>query len=300
MIDVLCVGHAAWDVIVRVPEFPAEDAKAEATALAESGGGPAANAAYLLSLWGAKCGFAGLVGDDEAGSRIAREFQTVGVDVTGLERRPGHATPVSLVLVSERTGSRTIVTRKATASPLQLLIAAGAEPKVLLFDGHELNASLEAIDRFPHAATILDAGSVREGTRELVRRVSYLVASERFARQFTGLPTLETPAAQTAAVAELYKVNGQPVVITLGSRGLVYGTDVRCEHLPAVPALTVDTTAAGDIFHGAFAYGVLTGLGWDATLKLAATAAALSVEKPGGRASIPTLDRVREALTRAG
>ncbi len=105
MIDVLCVGHAAWDLIVRVPELPAEDTKVEATGLSESGGGPAANAAYLLAAWGVRCGFAGVVGDDAAGRRIADEFHSVGVNLDGMEMRPGHATPVSIVLVSARTAA---------------------------------------------------------------------------------------------------------------------------------------------------------------------------------------------------
>ncbi len=171
---------------------------------------------------------------------------------------------------------------------------------MLLFDGHELPAALEAIRAYPDATTILDAGSVRDGTRELAQRVDHLVSSERFARQITGLGPLDATSDRAAAVAALSRMNGRPVVVTLGSRGLVYGTDAGIDHLPPFPAHTVDTTAAGDIFHGAFAYGVWTGLPLRDTLRLAAMAAALSVEVPGGRSSITTLDRVREALSHAG
>jgi sulfofructose kinase len=299
VIDVLCVGHAAWDVTARVPAFPTEDDKAEATALVECGGGPAANAAVLLARWGVGSAFAGVVGGDEYGWRIEREFRDAGVIVSALERRPGHPTPVSLILVSERTGSRTIVTRKPAGAPLTLLPLPGT-PRVLLFDGHELPAALAAMERFPAAATVLDAGSVRDGTVELAGRVGHLVASERFARQFTGLPALDTPDRQAAAVAALHRANGHPVVITLGARGLVHGTADRCEWLPAFPAWVVDTTAAGDVFHGAYVYGLLTGLPLAETLRLAAVAAALSVEAPGGRPSIPELARVRAALARPG
>ena len=299
MIEVLCVGHAAWDVTARVPAFPAEDDKAEATALSECGGGPAANAAVLLARWGVRVAFAGVVGDDGYGRRVEREFRDAGVDVSGLELRPGHPTPVSLILVSERTGSRTVVTRKAPAAPLALPPVPGA-PRVLLFDGHELPAALEAMARFPAATTVLDAGSVRDGTVGLAGRVGHLVASERFARQFTGLPALDTPDRRAAAVAALHRANGNPVVVTLGGRGLVHGTADRCEWVPAFAARMADTTGAGDVFHGAYAYGLLAGLPVAETLRLAAAAAALSVEAPGGRPSIPELDRVRAALARPG
>jgi len=300
MLDVLCIGHAAWDILVRVPEFPTEDTKAEATALAECGGGPAANAASLLSRWGIRCGFAGVVGDDEPGRRIAGEFRAAGTDISGLELRSGHRTPVSTIVVSERTGSRTIVTYKCPTHPLVLPPFPGWSPKVLLFDGHELPAALDAIGRFPAAATVLDAGSLRDGTLELARRVNHLVASERFACRLSGLAGLHDPADQSAALAALYRLNGNPVVITLGRRGLIHGTGELVEHVPAFPARTVDTTDAGDIFHGAYAYGVLTGLPSTERLRLANVAAALSVETVGGRTSIPALGRVRETLARPG
>jgi sugar/nucleoside kinase (ribokinase family) len=300
VIDVLCIGHAAWDVVVSVPDFPAEDTKTEAIDLVESGGGPAANAAYLLSKWRVRCAFAGVVGDDSAGSRIAQEFQDIGADITGLVVRKDHSTPVSVIVVNEKTGSRTIVTHKAPTQPLSLVTLPILAPHVLLFDGHEPKAAFEAMDRFPNAKTVLDAGSNREGMAELASRVDYLVASERFACQIAGLSALNSQADRASAIAALHQVNGRPVVITLGQRGLVHGTASSFEQLPAFPARATDTTAAGDIFHGAFAYGILTGLPWLETLRLASVAAALSIELPGGRPSIPTLARVQEALAHAG
>jgi sulfofructose kinase len=69
-IDVLCIGHACFDLSASVESFPRENSKCETGELRESGGGPAANAAYLLSLWGVPCALAGVVGDDEYGRRI--------------------------------------------------------------------------------------------------------------------------------------------------------------------------------------------------------------------------------------
>jgi sugar/nucleoside kinase (ribokinase family) len=77
---------------------------------------------------------------------------------------------------------------------------------------------------------------------------------------------------------------------------MLYGTGDGVEQLPAFPVQAVDTTAAGDIFHGAFAYGVLQGLADHETLRLAAATAALSVTERGGRTSIPALAQVEELL----
>ena len=209
-----------------------------------------------------------------------------------------------MILVNQSSGSRTIVNRKLRRGGAPLGIPAAPAwdslPAVLLFDGHELEASLEALERFPQAKSILDAGSLREGTQVLAGRVDYLVSSERFARQWTGLAELDTPGAQQAAVAALYRHNGRPVVITLGERGLIHGTADEWGHLPAFPARAVDTTGAGDIFHGALAYGIVGGLSWLATLRMASAAASLSVAVRGGRTSIPTVEQVEELLRDAG
>jgi sulfofructose kinase len=301
--DVLCVGHAAWDISVFVPGYPAENSKCEIDTMIECGGGPAANAAYLLSRWGIACALAASLGDDCYGERIVRELADTGTDVSLVRQSPEDVTPVSIILVNQGSGSRTIVNRKVTHPSALLSLspppAWSPLPKVLLFDGHELAASLEALRLFPQAKSVLDAGSLREGTRVLADRVDYLVSSERFARQHTGLSDLDTPEQQRAAVAALHRLNGRPVVITLGERGLVFGTgdDVQC--LPAFPVRSVDTTGAGDVFHGAFAYGILARLPWLETLRLASAAAALSVTVRGGRTSIPTLAQVREMLDNA-
>jgi sugar/nucleoside kinase (ribokinase family) len=301
--DVLCVGHAAWDISVFLSDFPAENSKSEVRTLIECGGGPAANAACLLSRWGAGCALAATIGTDDHGDRMAQELGAAGTDLALAQRGAAQPTPVSVILVNERNGSRTIVNRKAPAAGAPLRIAAvpwTPPPRVLLFDGHELAASLDALRLFPQARTILDAGSVREGTRELARRVDHLVCAENFACEISGVPDLATPAHRSAALGALYQLNGKPVVITLGERGLLHGTGAEAELLPARSVRALDTTGAGDIFHGAFAYGVLTGLSWLATLRLAMAAAALSVTVRGGRTSIPALAQVQEAVRHGG
>jgi sulfofructose kinase len=302
--DALCVGHAAWDLSVFLPGYPAENSKSEIQTLLECGGGPAANAAGLLSRWGVPCALGVLVGDDAYGERIAREQADAGTDTTLLQRSAGSPTPVSLILVNERNGSRTIINRKAPREDAPLRFASKPEwsptPRVLLFDGHELQASLEAMAWFPDARTILDAGSLRPGTRELARHVDYLVCSEKFACEFSGVPDLVTAEHQAAAVDALHRGNGHPVVVTCGERGVLYGTGGCVERLPALSVPVRDTTGAGDIFHGAFAYAVLQGLPWRETLRLAVAAASLSVTVRGGRSSIPSLEKVRETLRHAG
>ncbi|WP_395743537.1 carbohydrate kinase family protein [Prosthecobacter sp.] len=297
-LDVLCIGHAACDVSFFVDQHPQENTKCETHESLEACGGPAANAAWLLSSWGLRTGFAGLAGHDAHGRRIREEFVSVGTDVSLLELRPGHLTPLSMILINRQNGSRTIINRKEKGAFLSVdtIALLPLKPRVLLFDGHELEASLAAMEAFPDAISILDAGSWREGTAALAGRVNYLAASERFALQATGLPDLQADASRRQCLVDLRKQFATRTIITLGERGLIYDEGHGFNELPAFPAHALDTTAAGDTFHGAFAYAIFCSMPLPDALRFSSMAAALSVRKAGGRTSIPTLTEVKEAL----
>ncbi len=298
-ISALCVGHAAWDLCFVVDGYPTENTKIETRLLLESGGGPAANAAWLLARWGLPTALAALVGEDTYGERVVAELQEALVDCCLVERRRDYSTPVSTIITNRANGSRTICNRKVTSAPLRLPqeLPATWNPRLLLFDGHELDASLAAVRAYPSAITVLDAGSLRDGTRELASRVDYLVCSQRFAAQVTGEPDVWVN--WRSCVLKLRALNGRVAVITLGEHGLVFNDGQEQGALPALPACGVDTTAAGDIFHGAFAYALLQNMGLRTALRLANTAAGLSVRKHGGRPSAPELTAVMEAMKHA-
>ena len=297
-LDVLCVGHAAYDVSLFVDQYPPENSKCETHESLEACGGPAANAAWLLSSWGLRTSFAGLVGDDVHGRRTRDEFSAAGTDVSLLELRPGHATPLSVILINRKNGNRTIINRKLEGASFSLdsTTLRPLSPRVLLFDGHELEASLAAMEAFPEATSILDAGSWREGTAALARRVDHLAASERFALQATGMTSLQHEADRRLCLAELRAQFGARTIVTLGERGLMFDVGEGYNQLPAFQAAAVDTTAAGDIFHGALAYAMAADMPLLDALRFSSMTASLSVRKIGGRSSIPTLAEVKEAL----
>jgi sugar/nucleoside kinase (ribokinase family) len=297
-LDVLCVGHAACDVSLFVDHYPQENTKCETHESLEDCGGPAANAAWLLSSWGLHAGFAGLVGDDVHGRRTRDEFTAVGTDVSLMELRPGHATPLSMIFINRQNGSRTIINRKLKGASLSLNadVLLLLNPRVLLFDGHELEASLTALAAFPDAISILDAGSWREGTAALAGKVHYLAASERFALQATGMRSLQDAADRRQCLAKLREQFSTKTIVTLGERGLIFDAGDGYNKQSEFPAVAVDTTAAGDIFHGAFAYAIACGMPLVEALRFSSMTASLSVRKAGGRSSIPTLTEVKEAL----
>lgn len=290
-LDVLCVGNAAYDLIFTVPQHPGPDEKCFADRLFACGGGPAANAAVTAARLGCRSAFAGYLGNDLYGHRHCDELQRDGVAIDFIIRGTA-PTPLSIILVKP-DGSRAVVsyqtgTEKLPASAVDL---AACKARVMLFDGHEPHLSQACISscRERGIPTVLDAGSVHEGTRLLAPRVDYLVTSEKFSRDFTG----EDDPVTAAHKLHRYAPN---VVITRGRQGLVWHNAAGGGCLQAYPVRAVDTTGAGDCFHGAFATGLAKAMGWQDLLRYASASAALCCTGYGGRNAIPTDAAVREFL----
>jgi sulfofructose kinase len=280
-IDVLCVGHACYDLVFSVPHHPHENEKMFATGLMGCGGGPAANAAVAVSLLGLKSAFSGYLGQDIYGDKHHQELLDYGV-YRDLIARGDLPTPLSTVLVKP-DGNRALINYKADTQPLaaEQLDFSALRPKVMLFDGHEpyLSMALASQARKDGIPSVLDAGSLHDGTLALIGQVDYVVCSEKFGQQFTGNP--EKTLARLARVAPV-------VVITLGDKGLIWQHGSSTGALPAFPIEVVDTTGAGDAFHGAFAAALAFGMDWLETLRYASAAGAYCCTKKGARLGLPT------------
>ncbi len=289
--DVLCVGHASYDLVFSVPSHPSANEKIFADAFLACGGGPAANAAVLVARLGYRSAFAGYLGDDLYGESHFLEFASEGVDTRCLVRGPD-PTPLSCVLVKPN-GDRALVNYKGSTRylPEGSIDFSCMNPKVVLFDGHEplISVPLAELARAKGIPLVLDAGSLHEGTKALMRRVDYLVASEKFAQQWFQNGEEEEALARLAKLAPV-------VVITLGERGLIWRKDGLSGALPAFPVEAVDTTGAGDAFHGAFAAGVAAGLPWDELLRYASAAGAVCCQRSGARPGQASATDIRDFL----
>jgi sulfofructose kinase len=282
-LDVLCVGHASYDLVFAVDHHPDADEKTFAEAFISCGGGPAANAAVTVSRLGLKSAFVGYLGNDFFGQRHLEEFSQAAVN-TDLIVRGDSPTPLSTILVKP-DGRRTVVNYKGATPPLPAgnIDLSGWHPQVILFDGQELEVSLALMKTIKGRGilTVLDAGSVHRGSLKLLEQVDYTVASQKFARECTGI---EEPL-QAALKLGQYS---SAVVITLGEAGLVWKNEDGSGRLPAFSIDAVDTTGAGDAFHGAFAAGLAYGKPWKELLTYASAVGALCCMKYGGRPAIPT------------
>ncbi len=280
LLDVLCVGHACYDMVFAVDEHPPSDSKIVARELLQCGGGPAANAAVTVARLGFKAGFSGYLGQDSQGESHLRELLNDDINIDWLVR--GHyPTPLSVVLVKP-DGQRSLVNYKGATRALssEALNYNNLNAKVLLFDGHEpqLCLSLLNLAKDQKIPTVLDAGSWHEGTELLYKRVDYLVASEKFARHFSD--DMNQALTQLAAIAP-------HVVITLGEKGLIWQSKTERGQLPALSIQAVDTTGAGDAFHGAFAAALAQQMDWISILAFASAAGTYCCTQKGARLGLP-------------
>ena len=291
-VDVLCVGFACHDLVFDVPAHPGPDEKTRATALLNCGGGLASNGAVTAARLGCRTAFVGYVGTDLYGDLHMAEFQADGV-VTDWVVRGAEPTPLSAIIVKP-DGTRTIVSYRGNSEGACVgqFDLCQLRTKSILIDGYqfELAKDVTQYARTNQIPVVIDADALRPQTAELVQVVDYVVASERFALEYSGGRSVEAGLAQLATVAPT-------VVVTLGERGLIWQRGVERGQLAAFPVAVVDTTGAGDAFHGAFAAGLALGMGWAELLRYASAVGALCCTKAGGRVGIPTAQAVAEFLS---
>ena len=182
--DVLCVGYACVDINFNAPHHPTADEKLRATNMHTCGGGPAANAAVTIARLGGTARFSGYLGNDAFGDAHLREFQDAGVLADVLHR--GDApTPVAAVTIKPN-GDRSIIDYRAPTAlaPEDSISLHTCPAKALLIDGHQPLLSLALVEeaRALGIPTVLDAGSVNDGTMLLFNKVDYLITSEKFAK----------------------------------------------------------------------------------------------------------------------
>jgi len=289
-IDVLCVGYACMDINFNAPHHPASDEKVRALSMHSCGGGPASNAAVAIARLGGRAAFAGYLGNDAFGEAHLHELVEAGIETDGVSRGEA-ATPVAVVTIKP-DGDRSIIDYRVPSAlaPEDAISLSEHPAHVLLVDGHQPLLSIKLVNEARNLGipSVLDAGSVHDGTMLLYNKVDYLITSEKFARQFSDEDDPRTALAALDGAAPF-------IAVTWGADGVYWQDEEGQHHMPAFDIEAVDTTGAGDAFHGAFALGLAQGMELRANLRRSCATAALTCLKAGARSALPERARV-EAL----
>lgn len=295
---ILVVGYNAFDVTVPVEGLPVADTKYEVPGILIGGGGPAATAAVALARLGAQVQLVTPLADDLPGRLQEDELRAAGVDIGSCPRLPGHLTAKAVILVDPALGHRTIFWSRGD---LPLMSPDAMDPdwldgsELLYIDGHEHPAALKLapLARKKGIPVVMDAGSVREGSRELVSCCTDVISSEVFA------PVLAGTADPAAALFALASLGPERVAMTFGAGGMLALVDGSPLAVPAFDLPVIDTTGAGDVFHAGYALGVAQGRDFRQCLLLGAAAAGLKCGAWGGRPGLPDLSQVTQVLRSA-
>ncbi len=289
----LCVGHAVQDFVFSVPQMPSRAEKHRATAFTTIGGGPAASAAVAIARLGGRALLAARLGEDPLATLIEAELREEGVDPRYLRRYPGFASSVSAVLVDPR-GERLIVNYLDAALPSEAdwlpdPLAAGA--RVVLADTRWPEGAQAALTRACAAGlpAVLDADRPIPADGALLRTASHVAFSYEALREYTGLA--DPVAALRASGLSAW------CCVTVGAEGVHVLDRGEHRHLPGHRVPVVDTLGAGDVWHGAFALALAEGQNELAAVRFASAAAALKVQRAGGRAGAPTRAELDQFLS---
>ncbi|EPM5386942.1 sugar kinase [Salmonella enterica] len=295
MVRIACVGITVMDRIYYVEGLPTEGGKYVAKRYTEVGGGPAATAAVAAAKLGAQVDFIGRVGDDDTGNSLLAELESLGVN-TRYTRRYTQARSSQSAIMVDAKGERIIVNYP---SP-DLLPDAGwlndidfSQWDVVLADVRWHDGAKQAftLARQAGVMTVLDGDITPQDISELVALSDHAAFSEPGLARLTGM----SEAIDALKKAQML-TNGH-VYVTRGSEGCNWLEKAAVRHQPGFTVEVVDTTGAGDVFHGALAFGLASGYAIKEAVRFASGVAALKCTRPGGRAGIPDCEQTRSFLS---
>ena len=288
----LCIGHSTYDTTLPIEKFIIENNKYRIKQHIECGGGPASNSSYLLAKWGCDVSLASIVGDDYYGNKIKNELENIGVNCKYLDIVKNHDTSSSYIIASKETGSRTIITYK---DEIITKISKNIKDKfdVILVDGEHYETVIDVFNNNKDSIKIIDADKVTETNKKLGKMVDYLVCSKKFAEGFSNVLIDPNNIKSLIEVYDiLYNYFKNKIIITLESFGSFTKIDNEYKLIPSYKVKAVDSTGAGDIFHGAFTYFISNGYSLEKAIKLSNKTASISVTRLGARYSIPEINEV--------
>jgi ribokinase len=296
--DVVGLGMATLDVLIRLDQMPTWEGSAGFRSFRFDGGGPVGTAMVAAAKLGARAAFVGTSGSDEASDVKLCSFVEAGVDIGHLVRRPGPEDQVVVVFVDAESGERVFCGNRGDR--YRPLVEADLDREYITqapflhLDLYHAKAAIIAAQWMHEAggSVVLDLGktngSLSERAQRILPYVDVLIGGMGVSRAITGIPRVED------AADHLIELGIRHYVETLGEKGSYTVTPSERFHTPAFPVEVVDTTGAGDVFHGAYIVGLLHGWNLQRVAQFAAAVSAVKCTQLGGRAGIPTF---KEALS---
>lgn len=278
---VLGIGQVMLDVIMLLDEYPTEGDKVIPTRVQTSVGGSAVSALVTLSNLGVECTLLAGIGDDDEGRIIQKTLNN-----EKLHFIPSYQdkTKTHTVLVNSQNGSRTVIKDGIESDPItDISVELIHESDIILFDRHVHDSFKEVIKkRLPKNKLLIDP-SVEASARtlDMIKHADYPIIPIEILRNFDKNKTIGEN------LQSIFELSGNTVVVTLGEYGTVTFDGDEIHHINPIDIEVKDTLSAGDVFRGAFTYGVLRGMNLQESIRYGNIAAALQCTRLGSVSAIP-------------
>jgi len=295
--DVVGVGLNATDTLILLPRFPTYGGKVIFEREVLSPGGQVATAMVTCAKLGLRTKYIGTLGDDERGVIQLESLRGSGINLDDIEIRPNCPNQIAYILVDQSSGERTVLWRRDEClrmEPAALTPEKIASARILHIDGHDTPAVARAaeIARRHQIPVTVDVDTIYPGFDNVLPNVDYLLAGSAFPSRWTHEPD---PFRALAMIQEEYGM--QVAAMTLGAEGALARMDGKFTYSPGFIVDCVDTTGAGDVFHGAFCYSLFENMLLRDSLEFSNAMAALNCTALGARGRIASL-REAQAFAR--
>ncbi len=287
--DVVGVGLNATDTLILLPRFPAYGGKVPFERELLSPGGQVASAMVTCARLGLRAKYIGTLGDDKRGVIQLESLRASGLNLDDIEIRTNCPNQSAYILVDQTTGERTVLWHRADClriDPDSITPEKIACARLLHIDGNDTPAVSRAaeIARRHKIPVTVDVDTIYPGFDRVLPNVDYLVASSEFPSRWTGEPD---PFRALTMIQDEYGM--RVAAMTLGAEGALARVEGRFLYSPGFVVDSIDTTGAGDVFHGAFCYAVIESMPVREALEFSNAMAALNCSALGARGHIASL-----------
>ena len=300
-INIVGIGMNVLDMLIRLPHMPTWENTGNPSSILIDGGGLVATALVTAQKFGLSTAFIGTSGNDQMGEIKHQLLAKYDVNLDHTIIMPYPENQICVVYINEKSGERHFSVRENFwghfLSPDQLDRDFITQADYLHMDGYHTEAAMQAA-RWMHEAgkqVMFDAGKTNEkqigdANFRLVQQTDILISGSGYLQALTGINDV------FEAGRKALELGPRIVVQTEGSDGSYTITAGEQFHTPAYSIEAVDTTGAGDVYHGAYLFGLWQGWNVRRIAKFATASSALECLQMGGRAAIPALDEVYQFL----
>jgi len=297
--DVVGVGLNATDTLIVLPHFPAYGGKVPFEEELLSPGGQVASALVTCTRLGLSAKYIGTVGDDQRGRIQMDSLLASAIDLGDVELRRNCPNQSAYILIDRSTGERTVLWRREDClriDPASITADKITCARLLHIDGHDTAAVARAAEvaREHGVPVTVDVDTIYPGFDRVLPNVDYLVASSEFPGRWTDE---SDPFKALEMIQNDYGM--RVAAMTLGAHGALARFEGQFIYSPAFVVNCIDTTGAGDVFHGAFCYAVLQNMPLREALEFSNAMAALNCTALGARGGIASKDEAKSLMLRA-